>query len=75
MMQVVPKWKVTVSITNGSPLAFYVSEAHLANVLRTVSTIEFVGEVTAISIALLRQMGAQVGGSLGGTTITGEVSA
>lgn len=41
MMQVIPKWKVTVTFQTGSAVVVFVSERHVGNVLRTVSSMDF----------------------------------
>jgi hypothetical protein len=50
MMQVLPKWMVTVSMQSGQHVIFYISDNFLSNVLRAVSAIEFVGEPEEIRI-------------------------
>jgi hypothetical protein len=41
MMQVVPRWKVTVFFADRGDLVFWLSDGHLGNVLRLVSGMQF----------------------------------
>lgn len=44
MMQVIPKWKVTVTFgagTGSREFVLWVSDGHIANVLRTVANLQF----------------------------------
>lgn len=41
MIQVMPKWKVTVGFDIRPAMVFFVSDAHIENVLRMVSSMQF----------------------------------
>lgn len=41
MMQVLPKWKVTVTFATGREAVVWIHDNFMANVLRSVATLEF----------------------------------
>ena len=41
MFQVVPKWQIDLVLSDGARLSIWISDNHVANVLRQVSTISF----------------------------------
>lgn len=56
MLQVVPKWRVQVTFgPSREPVTIWVSDMHLANVLRTVASIDFTNgpeQPTAVRVEL-----------------------
>lgn len=56
MLQIINKWKVTVSMANGDMHTFWVNDNFLPNVLRKVADLQFsatgLQEPTSISISI-----------------------
>jgi hypothetical protein len=50
MMQIVPKWKITIVRPSAGSLAFFISDRFLSIVLRKLADIEFEDEPVSMSI-------------------------
>jgi hypothetical protein len=53
MMQIVPKWKITLSRSSGPLLVLFISNRFLSNVLRTLADIELAEQPVSMSIVLI----------------------
>lgn len=53
MLQIIPRWQVDVTLSNGKHQAFWISDSHIANVLRQVAMMSFSVDL-AVDIASVR---------------------
>jgi hypothetical protein len=53
MMQMIPKWKITMTRSSAPSLVLFISDQFLSNVLRKLADIEFEAEPTLMSIVLV----------------------
>jgi len=72
MMQVVPKWRVTIARPSTAPLVLFISDQFLSNVLRKLADIELEQQPNEVTIALVLIDGPQARAGHGGLHAEGR---